>query len=325
MALKTFTQASALIAASMYAASLAAQQAWPVQPISMILPAGTGGTSDPLARLLATQMGQLLGQSIVVQNRPGAGGNIGMAQAARAKPDGYTIVLSWTGPLATNLALYDDVGYDPRRDFSPVGFVGCTPNVLAVRADFSGSDLNAFAQYAIARKQGTNYGTTGVGSSWHLTAEMLNQHVGRGLVHVPYQSPGATLTDLLGGRLEAIFPLVPMVVGPVQAGQIKVLAVFSDERSPVLPDIPTTVEQGWPDLISETCFALLAPAKTPELILQKLNESLNAVLQDPKASAQLASMGVQLRRGEPEALGHYLEVEIPKQAELVKAAGASAQ
>ena len=299
---------------------------WPgKQAITLILPAGAGGSSDPVTRLLAEQMGKTLSQSIIVQNRPGAGGNIGMAQAAKAAPDGYTMVISWTGPLATNLALYKDMGYDPRKDFAPIGMIGCTPNVLAVSADLGLKSLADFEKYAKNKQDKASYGTTGAGSSWHIAGEMLNREIDNSLVHIPYQTPGAALTDLLGGRLDAIFPVVPMTVPHVQAGKLAVLAVFSQERSNVLPDVPTTVEQGRADLISDTCFALLAPAGTNAVITERLNETLNAALADPDTRSKLEAMGLQMRPGKPADLAEYLDTEIPRQAQLVTASGAQPQ
>lgn len=306
--------------------SVHAQETWPARKaITMILPAGAGGSSDPLARLLADEMGKKLGQAIIVQNRPGAGGNIGMAQAARAAPDGYTVAISWTGPLATNLALYKDVGYQPQADFDPIGMVGCTPNVLAVSNTSQANDLDSFAAFAKQKAEKASYGTTGAGSSWHIAGEMLSREINNQLVHIPYQTPSAALTDLLGGRLDAIFPVIPMTVPHVKAGKLKVLAVFSTERSSVLPDVPTTVEQGWPDLISDTCFALLTPKGVDKAVINKLNATLNAVLADPTTRPQLESMGLQIRNGAPDALASYLDTEIPRQAKLVAASGAKPQ
>ena len=309
-------------------ASVATAQSddWPArQPLQMVLPAGAGGSSDPLARLLADEIGKRIGQAIVVQNRPGAGGNLGMAQAARARPDGYTLVISWTGPLATNLALYKDVGYDPQKDFAPVGRVGCTPNVLAVSRAMPVDSLQGFMDYVRAHPGQVSYGTTGVGSSWHIAGEMLSRQAGNGLTHIPYNTPAATLTDLVGGRLQAIFPVVPMTVPHVRAGEMKVLAVFSNKRSSVLPEAPTTAELGHPDLVSDTCFALLAPRGVPEPVVARLNGALNEVLADAAARRRIEAMGIEVQGGAPQAVSAYLATEIPRQAALVKASGATAQ
>jgi tripartite-type tricarboxylate transporter receptor subunit TctC len=307
-------------------AQAAAAEEWPQrQPLTLILPSAPGGSSDPLGRLLAEEIGKRINQSIVVVNRPGAGGNLGMAQAARARPDGYTFVMSWTGPLATNLALYKDVGYDPQRDFAPVGRIGCTPNVLAVTKATPANNLKEFIDFAAKNPGKVSYGTTGVGSSWHIAGEMLSRQAGNSLTHIPYNSPGAAMADMVGGRLQAIFPVVPMTVPHVRSGELKVLAVFSQQRTPVLPEVPTTVEQGQPDLVSDTCFALLAPKGIPEPALAALNRSLNAVLGDAALKKKIEAMGIGVQPGPARAVADYLATEIPRQAWLVKASGATPQ
>lgn len=298
---------------------------WPTrQPINLIVPAGPAGSADILSRLLAERMGKLLGQSVVILNRPGAGGNVGMLQAARAKPDGYTIAFSWTGPMATNAALYANPGFDVRKDFVPVGLIGCTPNVLAVRKDFPANSLAEFADRARAARPALSYGTTGVGSSWHLAAEIFNRETGNQLMHVPYTTPAAALTDLIGGRIDTMLPVTPMVGAHVQSGEIKVLATFSAERASNLPDVPTAVEQGFPKLLSETCYALLAPANTPQQVVDKLNGAMNDALSGGQARAVTTSMGLQVIGGEARLLQDYLDKEVPRQANLIKQAGATA-
>lgn len=322
----SYRQATLAAALLVLAPTAMAQDDWPArQPLTMILPAGAGGSSDPLSRLLADEIGKRINQSIVVMNRPGAGGNVGMQQAARARPDGYTLVISWTGPLATNLALYKDVGYDPQKDFSPVGRVGCTPNVLAVSKAMPVNTLREFMDYSRANPGKVSYGTTGVGSSWHIAGEMLSRQAGNNYTHVPYQTPGGAMTDLLGGRLQAIFPVIPMTVPHVKSGDMKVLAVFSEHRSSVLPDVPSTKELGHPDLVSDTCFALLTPKGVPEAAITKLNRALNDVLADKTSRAKIEAMGIDVQGGPPKAVSDYLSVEIPRQAMLVKASGATAQ
>lgn len=322
----SFARIATAVLAVASVSPLRAADGWPDrQPIMMLLPAGPGGSSDSLARLLAEEFGKRLKQSVIVQNRPGAAGNVGMAQAARAQPDGYSIVLSWTGPMATNLALYKDVGFDPRRDFAPIGMIGCTPNVLAVNRESPDRSLAAFIDRARARGGGTFYGSTGVGSSWHLAGEMVSQKASNSLVHVPYTQPGQALTDLLGGRVDAILPVLPMTVPHVRAGTIRALAVFSRERSSVLPDIPTTSELGYPDLVSETCFALLAPAATPRDVVARLNALLNEVTAGPTMRERIVDMGLTVEGGPPERVTSYLAEEIPRQAAVVAASGAKAE
>ena len=190
----TFFRLTAAVLSALLAPASFAADAWPSrQPITMILPSGAGGSSDPLARLLADEMSKRISQTIIVQNRPGAGGNVGMQQAARAKPDGYTVVIAWTGPLATNLALYKDVGYDPVKDFTPIGKVGCTPNVIAVSKAMPVENLKDFIEYSKRNSGKVSYGTTGIGSSWHIAGEMLSRQAGSSLTHIPYTTPSGVL------------------------------------------------------------------------------------------------------------------------------------
>lgn len=323
---KTIFRLTAAALGALLATAAFAADEWPSrQPITMILPAGAGGSSDPMARLLADEIGKRINQTIIVQNRPGAGGNVGMQQAARARPDGYTMLISWTGPLATNLALYKDVGYDPVKDFSPIGKVGCTPNVIAVSKAMPVENLKDFMEYSKRNSGKVSYGTTGVGSSWHIAGEMVSRQAGNALTHIPYTTPSGALTDLMGGRLQAIFPVIPMTVPHVRAGELKVLAVFSKKRSSVLPEVPSAAEQGYPELVSDTCFMLLAPKGVPNASITRLNSALNEVLADASSRKRIEAMGVDIQGGAPKVVSDYLAVEIPRQAMLVKASGAVAQ
>ncbi|MCD0505555.1 Bug family tripartite tricarboxylate transporter substrate binding protein [Bordetella petrii] len=297
---------------------------WPTKPMRLILPAAPGGSSDPTARLLAEEMSKLLGQPIAVLNRPGAGGNVGMAEAARAEPDGYTIVLSWTGPLATNMALYKDLSFDSQKDFAPIAKVGCVPNIVAVNKDLPVNSLAEYIKLAKSRPQGLTYGSTGTGSSWHIAGAMIQQDTGARLVHVPYTSPGVATTDLMSGQLESMMPLVIMMVPYVNDGRAKGLAVMSKTRSPVLPQVPSTAELGMPELVSDTCFALLAPAGVPGPIIDRLNSVANAVLADAKVKARLEASGITVEGGSVEHLRDYIKTETARQADIVKAINAKA-
>jgi len=297
---------------------------WPSKPLRLILPAAPGGSSDPTARLLADEMSKRLGQPIAVLNRPGAGGNIGMAEAARADADGYTIVLSWTGPLATNVALYKDLNFSPRKDFAPITKIGCVPNIVAVNKDLPVASLKDYIELAKSRPQGITYGSTGTGSSWHIAGAMIQQETGATLVHVPYTSPGVATTDLISGQLDSMLPLVIMMVPYINDGKVKGLAVMSNTRSAVLPQIPSTKELGMPELVSDTCFALLAPKGTPKPVVDKLNAVANDVLNDPKVKERLEASGITVEGGSTEHLRDYIESETNRQAEIVRAINAKA-
>lgn len=306
------------------AAPTPAAAAWPDKPMRLILPAAPGGSSDPTARLLADELSKRLGQPIAVFNRPGAGGNVGMAEAARAEPDGYTIVLSWTGPLATNMALYKTPGFDSQKDFAPIAKVGCVPNIIAVNKDLPVKDLKDYIELSKSRPQGLTYGSTGTGSSWHIAGAMIQKETGAKLVHVPYTSPGVATTDLMSGQLDSMMPLVVMMVPYVNEGRAKGLAVMSKARSPVLPQVPSTAELGMPELVSDTCFALLTNTGVQPEIVAKLNEAANHVLQDPKVRARLETSGITVEGGTPETLRDYIKNEVQRQAEIVTAINAKA-
>ncbi|MBV7486933.1 tripartite tricarboxylate transporter substrate binding protein [Bordetella sp. BOR01] len=297
---------------------------WPAKPLRLILPAAPGGSSDPTARLLAEEMSKRLGQPIAVLNRPGAGGNVGMAEAARAGADGYTIVLSWTGPLATNMALYKNPNFDSQKDFSPIAKVGCVPNIVAVNKDLPVETLADYINLAKSRPQGLTYGSTGTGSSWHIAGAMIQKETGAKLVHVPYTSPGVATTDLMSGQLESMLPLVIMMEPYVKDGRIKGLAVMSKTRSPVLPQVPSTAELGMPDLVSDTCFALLTPAGVPQPVIDRLNAVANDVLKDPNVKERLEASGITVEGGSADHLRDYIKSETIRQAEIVQAINAKA-
>ncbi|NYT79053.1 tripartite tricarboxylate transporter substrate binding protein [Alcaligenaceae bacterium] len=300
-----------------------ASDTWPNKPMRLILPSAPGGSSDPTARLLADEMSKRLGQPIAVQNRPGAGGNIGMAEAARADDDGYTILLSWTGPLATNVALYNNLNFDPQKDFAPITKIGCVPNLIAVNKDLPANSLKEYIELAKTRPQGITYGSTGTGSSWHIAGAMIQKETGAKLVHVPYTSPGTATIDLISGQLDSMLPLVVMMVPFVNDNQVKALAVMSNTRSSVLPDVPSTAELGMPELVSDTCFALLTRQGVPEAIIKKLNNVANEVLKDPKVKERLEASGITVEGGTPKHLGDYIRTETKRQAEIVEAINAT--
>jgi len=306
-------------------ASAWAADDWPARPLRLILPAAPGGSSDPTARLLADEMSKRLGQPIAVLNRPGAGGNVGMAEAARAGSDGYTLLLSWTGPLATNMALYKDLSFDSQKDFSPITKVGCVPNIVAVNKDLPVKSLKDYIELATSRPQGLTYGSTGTGSSWHIAGAMIQKETGAKLVHVPYTSPGVATNDLLSGQLDSMLPLVIMMAPYVKDGRVKGLAVMSETRSPVLPQVPSTSELGMPDLVSDTCFALLTPAGVAQPVLDKLNAVANEVLKDPQVKARLEASGITVEGGSAQFLRDYIKTETRRQADIVQAINAKAE
>ncbi|MFN6999653.1 MAG: Bug family tripartite tricarboxylate transporter substrate binding protein [Elioraea tepidiphila] len=318
------TQRRALLAlaAALIAAPAAAQTDWPTKPIRMIVPApGGGGTADTIARILAQELEKPLGQRVVVENRGGANGNIGAAEAARAAPDGYTFLYSWAGTLATNISLYRSLPFHPQRDFEPIVFIGTVPNILVVNKDLPIRTLKEFEEYARKNPGAINFGSTGNGSSMHLAAEMFKARTNTDMTHVPYQSPATATNDLIAGRIQAMFQLVVGIQGQVRGDLVRPIAVLAESRAPQLPDVPTTAEQGMPGLVFGTWFGLLAPKGTPAPIIARMNREMNAILADEGARARLIQAGLAVGGGTPEQFAALLDSEIRSHAELVRAAG----
>jgi tripartite-type tricarboxylate transporter receptor subunit TctC len=296
---------------------------WPTQPVRIIVPApGGGGTADTLARIFAQELEKRVNQRVLIDNRGGANGNIGALAGARAAPDGYTILWSWAGTLATGPALYKDLPFDPEKDFEPVVLIGNVPNVLVVNKELGIRTLEQFGAYARANPGAINFGSTGNGSSMHLAGELYKSLTGTQMTHVPYTAPAAGVTDLLSGRIQAMFNLITGVVGQVKAGAVTPIAVLDDRRSSQLPDVPTTAELGMPGLVFGTWFGLFLPKGSDPAFVQRLNTLANEILNDPEAKARFDQSGMATLGGPPESLATFLHEEIGRHAALVRASGA---
>jgi len=299
---------------------------WPDRPLRIILPAAGGaGTADTLARILAQEMDKRLPQRTLVDNRPGANGNVGATAGARAAPDGHTILFTWAGTMATNPSLYQNLPYDPRRDFEPVMLLGNVPNVLVVNNALPVRNLADLTAYLKAHPGQVSFGSSGNGSSMHLAGELYRQATGTEMVHVPYAGIGQGFTDLFAGRIQVMFNLVTGAQPQIRAGQVRPIAVLSDRRSIVLPDVPTTAELGMPGLEFGSWFCLMYPKGTPQPIVQALNAVANEVLQDPEGRQRLQAQGLDIIGGEPERLTALLASELERHAALVRFAGLSLQ
>lgn len=280
------------VAAALFISQAWAQaDSWPTRPIQMVVPFPPGSSPDTLARMLADPLAAKLGQPIVVENRPGAGGNIGTRQVAKAKPDGYTILLTINGPIVTAPSLYQKtLGYDPDTELQVVSMVGTSPNVLVVPADAPADNVQQFVERAKARPGELNYGTVGPGSSAHLGMAMLEQAAGISLLQIPYTGFPQVIMSIVQGDVHAGF-MVPGVAMPqVQAGKVKVLGVTSLEESEVLPGLPTIASQGFPGFESISWDALFVPAGTPDEIVEKLNRNVLEVLAMPSVREQFATL-----------------------------------
>ena len=296
---------------------------WPEagKTVQIVVPApGGAGTGDAIARLIADQLSKRMKASVIVDNRGGANGNIGATIVAGSAPDGYKLLFSWAGTLAVNPSLYRNLAFDPQTSFVPIALVADVPNILVVNNQFPAKTFAEFIDYAKKNPDAVNYGSTGHGSSMHLAAELVMMETSSKMVHIPYSAPGLATTNLLANDIQAMFQLVPGVVGQIRGGKLRALAIMSPSRSSALPDVPTTTELGFPKLLSSTWFALLAPKGTPAAILDQLNTVVNEILSDPEVKKKLADMGSAPLGGTRQALADHLAAETTKWRQIVRAA-----
>jgi len=310
-------------------APLAAQAqagAWPNGPVRLVVPFGAGGgTTDPLARIVAEELGKLLGASIVVENKPGANGNLGAVFVKRSPANGQTLLFTGAGTLATNPAMYKDPGFSTRADFEPVAVVGNVSNILVVNPSIPAQNVKEFVDYLKKNPDKVSFGSTGNGSSMHTAGELFRQKTLTSLTHVPYNAAGPATTDLINGNIQAMFQLVPGISGFVKNGRVKALAIMSPRRSPILPDVPTMAEAGFSDLESYTWLCIMAPKGTPKAVVDRLNEGVNKLLAQPAFRERLVAMGVEPMGGTAAEFSTFLDSEIKKWGEVVKAAQISVE
>ena len=301
-----------------------AQDGYPSKPIRMVVSFAAGGPTDTVARVMGARMAELLGQPFVVENRAGAGGNIGADVVAKAPPDGYTLLMATVSTHAINPGLYRKMPYDPVRDFAPVGQVGVTPIVLAVHPSVPARDVQSLVALLKANPRKYSYGSSGMGSILHLCGEAFKSSAG-GLdaVHVPYRGSAPMMGDLVGGQISWAFDALPTVLPQAQAGAIRVIGGGMATRARALPDLPTLQEQGVSGFECYTWNAILAPAKTPAAIVARLGEAINAALADPAVFKRLQEVGVDpTPGGTPAKLGEFIKAELAKWAPIIKASGA---
>lgn len=300
----------------------ASAQAWPERPVRIIIPAAPGGSSDPLARLVAEELSRVFKQPFPVENRPGANGNIGSAMAAKSPPDGHTLLFGWAGTLVSAVTLYGAKPYHPQKDLDPIVLIGSIPNVLLVNPAVPVRTLDEFTTYLRRNPGKLNFGSTGSGSSYHLSGELHKKLTGTFMTHIPYTSPGSVFSDLLSGQIEVAYPGLTAAIPYVRDGRLRALAVMADKRSDSLPNVPTTHELGQPKLVSETWFGLLAPKGTPATITARINETVNAAMTNPRFRGRLLEMGYTPLGGTPERFATMLSDDIVKWGEVVRFSGA---
>jgi tripartite-type tricarboxylate transporter receptor subunit TctC len=302
--------------------SVSLAEDYPARPITLVVPFPPGGSTSIVARIVADKMSDTLGQQIVIDNRGGAGGTVASRQVARTAPDGYTILLAYTGTLATGPSLYPNVGYDPRADFAPIGLIGAAPTVLVVYPAFPPHSLKELVAYAKVNPGTINYSSAGIGTVGHIAGELLSTLTDIKLVHVPYKGTGPALTDLLGGHVSMSFTPIPAAIGHIRSGALRALAVTSEQRSNLAPEIPTAAEVGLPGLVAELRYGLVAPAGTPQPIIERLNKALNTALTTASVRQQLGTEGAEPLPGMPRDYAADIDREESKWSKVVKASGA---
>ena len=295
---------------------------YPTKPIKLIVPFPPAGSTDISARALAGKLGERLGQPVIIENKPGAGGNIGSDVAAKAPADGYTLVVGTVGTHAINSSLYSKMPYDPIKDFVPVVLLSTTPNVLVVPANFPANSVQDVIRMAKAKPGELTFASSGSGTSIHLSGEMFKSMAGLDMTHIPYKGSGPMLIDLLSGTVNMAFDNLSASMVHIKGGKLKALATTGSKRAPGLPDLPTVSEAGLTGYDSTSWNAVYAPAGTPKEIIEKLNRESNAILQSPETRRFFAEQGAEAGGGTPEQLATFNRAELAKWAKVVKDSGA---
>ena len=316
-----FAPGAVIALATILGATAADAQSYPARPIQVIIPFAGGSASDVVTRILLDRTSKSIGQPFIVENRPGAGGNTGTLAAAKAAPDGYTLVGTGSGPAGANKTLYRDLGYDPEKDFEPITIIGIFPIVIVASTKLPVKSLGELIAYAKERPNQLNYGSVGIGSSQHLSGAYFEQIVGIKLTHVPYRNIAQYGPDLIAGAVPLGFQWLPNVLAPLNAGGAKALAVASTKRMAALPDVPTTTEAGLKDYVSSGWFTMLAPKGTPKPIVSKLNQEFTAALADPTLRERFTEQGAEVVVSTPEDVGKFISAEIVKWRDIIAAAG----
>ena len=306
-------------------AGLCGAQSFPSRPVRLVVPFPTGSTPDIVGRTLGAKLAEAWGQPVVVENKPGAGGNIGTAEVARALRDGYTLLIGSNGPIAVNQALYKDLPYSAAKDLKPISLLAAAPQVLVVHPAVPASDLKQFVDYARANPDKLSYGSVGAGSASHLTMELLKSQAKIALVHVPYKGFPPAVQDLLSGQIQATFAIVPAVLPQIRSGRLKGLAMTSAKRTTLAPDIATIAEQGFPYFDATAWQGLLSPAGIPPDAFERIARETQKAMQLPDVRQILESQGFEVIGSTPQAYEAFLRSERDKWSRIVRETGAKAE
>jgi tripartite-type tricarboxylate transporter receptor subunit TctC len=294
---------------------------YPSKAIRVVVPFAAAGTTDIVARAVGAEMTKAWGQSVLVENRPGAGGNLGSDIVAKAPPDGYTLLVGAVSPQAINVSLYPDIPYNVMRDFEHITLLAAVPNVLEVHPSVPVRTVKELIDYAKARPGQLSYASSGSGTSIHLSAELFKSMTGIEMVHVPYKGSAPAVTDLIAGRVQLMFDNLPSSLQQIKAGKLRALAVTSARRAATLPEIPTIAEAGLPGYEATSWFGMHAPAKTPRDIIAKIHGTVSKALKSPEMNERLTSQGAEPVGNTPEEFSAFVQAEIQKWAKVVKASG----
>jgi tripartite-type tricarboxylate transporter receptor subunit TctC len=306
------------------APSLAAAQGWPTKPVHILVSSGAGGTADILARMIGERLAPMLGQPVIVENRPGAGGHLGAGLVARAQPDGYTLLMSGSPTHSVGPHLFKRLSYEPMRDVPPVAMVAIAPNLLVTKVSLPVKSLADLVALAREKPGQLTYSSAGNGTSGHLAAELLKSTAKLDMRHVPYKSGPEAVTGVLSGDVDFIFFTVPAVLPQVEAGKLRALAITSAARSALVPDVPTVAEAGYPGFEVLGWYALFAPRETPKPVVAKLSADIEKIVRSPDIRDKMLQLGAEPRYLSPEQVAAFVAVESPKWGQLIRESGASA-
>jgi tripartite-type tricarboxylate transporter receptor subunit TctC len=320
--MRRFLAGAAAMAAIVAFGPAAPAADYPSRPITMVLGFAPGGPSDVLARLVCRKMEQILGQPVVIDNRPGASGAVASLAVARAAPDGYTLLLASSSMLAINPQMYSNLGYDPIKEFQPISILGTQTSVVYVNPKFEAKSLAELIAYAKANPGKLNFATGGKATPQHLAGELLALKAGIKITHVPYKGTGPALQDVIAGHVPVGISAAAPVVSNIKAGTVRPLAVTTKERTAILPDVPSVAEQGFPGFDANAWHSVVAPAGIPSEIVKVLHHAVVGALNDPPTHKQLLELGLDVVGNTPDAFRDTLKVDLPRWAEIIKASGA---
>ena len=309
---------AALALSSTLATPASAQDAYPNKPIKVVVPFPAGGATDILTRAITEKLAQRIGQPVIIENRPGAGANIGAATVAKAAPDGYTLLMGSIGSHSISVTYHKDPGYNFQKDLMPITAAGTLSNIVVVGNEVPAKNLAELVAYAKANPGKLTCGSSGTGGLIHLTCEMFKSTAGIDVLHVPYKGTSFIMPDLISGRVTMALDTLPPYLSMLKDKKVRALAITTSKRSPLIPDVPTVAESGYPGFESVASYGFFAPTGTPKPIIDKLNKEINAVLLDPQLKANLLTQGIDLEGSTPEALQAFVKGEIDKWARVIK-------